>query len=155
MKEIINNLFLGDIHDAISVSQTKSVDAIVYVGQELPDDLAFHSSIPVVHIPLVDGVNDELRIHLALINIGYLTLEDKTLVACRAGLSRSPTVVVGFLAVYYPYKFKSLEDKGAFTFDKAYEYIHKLIPQFQPENNLLRTVKNVCKGYWKKERDRP
>lgn len=150
MIEIIKNLFLGNMQDAIRVSKTQEVDAIVYVGQELPDELAFHTLIPVVHIPLVDGVNDELRIHLALMNIGYLTLEDKTLVACRAGLSRSPTLVVGFLSAYLSYDYKP-EDEKAYTFDEAYKYVYKLVPKFQPEQNLLKTIKKVAKSYREKK----
>lgn len=147
MKKIIKNLFLGNCDDAIQASKTKSVDAIVYVGQELPRELSHESKIPVVHVPLKDGYNDDLPIHLILGILGHLTLEDKTLLACRGGISRSPTLAVAYLATYHSKKY-SIEDEESFTLLDATMLIHKLIPEYQPEPIFLKCVKDVAKSYW-------
>ena len=140
MNEITKNLYQGDVNDAIRVSRTKEVDAIVYVGQELPKELSHESKIPVIHFPLKDGKGShELLVTMAILDIGFLTFEDKTLVACRAGISRSPTIVVGYLATY-----------EEMSFDDAVAQIHKLSPSYQPEPNFLKTVKKVVKKWYRK-----
>ena len=140
MIKVCKNLYQGNLQDVETVVNGRQVKAIVYLGQDLPDKLSYNSNVPVVHIPMVDGDNDELTIHLALLNISYLCLDDKTLVACRAGISRSPVIVAAYLSVY---------EYENHNFDKALERIRKLNPTFQPEQNLLKVVRKVCESYFK------
>jgi len=144
MIKIMKNLYVGNMEDAILASQTKSVKVIIYVGQKIPTELSYsHNNITVVHIPLVDGENDELSIHLVLLNVAYLVLDDdKTLVACRQGMSRSPTVIVAYLAVY------GYNEKTKNRFQKAFTKIHKLIPNYTPVPELLKSVKEACETYF-------
>jgi len=125
--------------DAISASQNKTVDAIVYLGQELPHKLSHESKIPIFHFPLKDGKNNELSYHVIIATIGYLVLGDKTLVACRQAISRSPTIVIAYLAVY---------ERERFSFDESYTCVRKLNPTLIPEPHLLQSVKEVVKSYW-------
>ena len=144
MIKVCKNLYQGNETDAIEAASGKDIDVIVYIGQDLPDKLSYNCKPPVVHIPMVDGDNDELTIHLALLNISYSVLDDKTLVACRAGISRSPLLVAAYLAVY---------ESDKYTFDKALNRVRKLNPTFQPEQNLLQAVRKVCKSYFKGEQN--
>lgn len=142
IRKIHKNLYHGNREDAILASKSKVVDVIVYLGQDLPYELSHDSQIPIIHIPMKDGNNDDLKIHLVFLNIGYIELDDKVLVSCRAGISRSPTIITGFLATYY---------SGKYTFENALRKVKKLIPEFQPESNLLRKVEEVVKTYVKWE----
>jgi len=138
MIKIEKNLYQGNLDDAIEASKNKTVDAIVYLGQELPRKLSHESKIPVIHIPMKDGENEEILVHLALLNIGFLETDDKTLVACRAGISRSPIIITAYLATYH---------YARVDFDRAYNRVKRLIPSFNPEQNLLAIVKKVVESY--------
>ena len=132
MIKIEENLYQGDIQDAIEASLTKTVDVIVYLGQELPKPLSHISQVSIVHLPLKDGHNEALKFEILLMNMGHLTVDNKTMVACRAGISRSPSAIVAFLTAY----------KG-WEFDTATEYVRRIIPQFQPEPHFLQDLKVV------------
>ena len=135
MIEISKNLYLGSQEDALRVSRTKEVDAIVYLGQELPTKLSFNSQIPVFHIPLKDGEgNFKLSITETLLLVSYLTLEDKTLVACRAGLSRSSAIIAGCIV---------FSNSGKYSFDKALSIVKSKAPAIMPELHLLADIKTV------------
>jgi len=146
MIKVSANLYQGNLEDAIRVSKTKEVDALVWLSQEIPHELSHGSMIPVVHIPLVDGMNEDLRVVLAFDTISFLILDDKTLVACRSGISRSPTIVVAYLAVY-----KYTSSNVMKNFEKAFLKIHKLNPNYQPEPHLLESVRNTVKKHFSNE----
>jgi len=131
MREIIKNLFQGDKTAAITASQGAFVDYIVYLGQELPHELAFESKIPVVHIPLKDGLGsiDAWRLACDIID---KCLQKKVLVACRAGISRSPMMIVCYL----------LKKQRKPNFNKVFKYVSNLIPEIHPEPNMFSMIKD-------------
>ena len=106
IKKLFGKLYHGNMQDVIKALKTKEVDVIVYLGQELPIKISYKSSLPIVHIPLNDGKNMSLKIDLALLNIAYLELDDKVLVACRAGISRSVAICAAHLYVCRDKDFK-------------------------------------------------
>lgn len=129
MIEIQPNLFQGDRDDAIRCSQNKSVDVIIYLGQEMNEyKLMYRSKIPVIHIPLNDGHNPQSRLEYVMLNIAYAVVDDKVLLACRLGISRSPALTVLYLT-----KHKS--------FDDAYNFVKKKIPHMQIEPHLYKAIK--------------
>ena len=58
LKKIVENLYIGDMETAIRANSGKLVDWIIYIGQELPRELSFNPQVPVIHIPIVDGVDN-------------------------------------------------------------------------------------------------
>ena len=139
MIKIAENLFQGDLNDALRTSAEKTVDVIVYLGQGMPDKLAY-GDVPVIHIPLKDGKDLELKINIIFSSIGLsnLKLQQKTLVACRAGLSRSPIIIAGFLGIV-KYNHPS--------FSKGFKEMKKLIPNCMPHPDLLENIKKFVENY--------
>lgn len=146
MIEITKNLYQGDVNDAIQASQQKTVDAIIYLGQAIPRELSHESKIPIFHVPLKDGDNNhEISIHMILANIVYLNLtlhDNKTLVACRAGISRSPTLVAAYLSICKPEEL---------DFEKALKYMYSINTSYQPEPNFLEIIRKFANSYWGNE----
>ena len=105
------------------------MDCIVYIGQELPEKLAFNSSVPVVHVPLKDGVDDRGKWDLASELVGFCLKRGRVLVACRGGKSRSP-----MLAVYW------LVGNG-YDFQRAFDFVKSGVPEFRPEMGLVEMLK--------------
>jgi len=140
MIHVKDNLYQGDREDAIRVSRSKEVDAIVYVGQEFPIEL-IGSQIPVVHLPFKDGEgNLDLQFHLAIANIQYLTLDDRTLVACRGGISRSPLIVAMVLALDQEFPDLQLQ----------IQKVKEKISQTQINQTLLKTAEKAFQVYLEK-----
>lgn len=140
MIEIIPNLFQGDRNDAIRCSRDGSVGLIVYLGQEMNEQkLMYGSKVPIIHIPLNDGHNPELKLEYVLVNITYGIVSDKVLLACRLGVSRSPALTILYLTL----------DK---SFDDAYNYVKKKIPQMQIEPHLYKVIEELGTSAEKKGR---
>jgi len=105
--QVWSNLFQGDWQGAVYVSRNPEtprgkIDWIIYVGQELPRELSHDSKVPVIHIPMKDGREDEKKIMMALSVINAVRLsEENVLVACRAGISRSPVLCAAYLSWIY------------------------------------------------------
>tara|TARA_R110002072_G_scaffold302999_2_gene491064 strand:- start:12913 stop:13386 length:474 start_codon:yes stop_codon:yes gene_type:complete len=86
-------------------------DAAGLFAAEIPTvvDLAYEESPALLprqmaycRFPVVDGAgNDPSLLRLALLTtVELLRCEVRTVVACSAGMSRSPTIAIGALAVY-------------------------------------------------------
>ena len=140
--KIFGKLYQGNMEDVIKVLKSKEVDVIVYLGQGLSKGIAFKSSLPIVHVPLNDGENMSFKIDLALLNIAYLELDDKVLVACRAGISRSVTICAAYLHIY-----RSEDFPGSFDdcLKRVQEITKNKVPQSQ---DLIDSVKKAVKKYW-------
>ena len=141
--KIFGNLYHGNMQDVIEVLKTKEVDVIVYLGQGLPKGIAYRSSLPIVHVPLNDGENIGLKIDLVLLNIAYLELDDKVLVACRAGLSRSVVICAAYLYIYQKENFPE-------SYDECLRHVRFLIKQLDkpiPNPELIKSVKDAIKKY--------
>ncbi len=95
-------LWTGNSRDARDPRQItgKGIEAVVDVSCE-EEPAVLPRSITYCRIPLRDGQgNDEWHLQLALQVVSSLvTAKVPTLVACSAGMSRSPCVAVGGLAI--------------------------------------------------------
>ena len=133
MQQITEHLYIGDMQDTLSVSNDNSFDVLVYLGQEIPPKLCFNCTPTCLHIPIVDGENGLSKIR-KVIFITYLALlnNDKILIACRAGISRSVCVTTSAYALI-----------NKMSFDEAYKYIKHVRPQSQPELHLLHDVRKI------------
>ena len=110
MSNIIPNLYLGDVHDALAVSQGDNplnITRMITVSKEL----AAHIHPDPAHVQhLVIEVNDapteDLRQYfyaaIGFIDQG-LRKNERTLVHCYAGISRSSTIVLAYMLHEYPY----------------------------------------------------
>ena len=132
MQQITDKLYQGDIKDALANTQSSNIDVIVYLGQELPTQLCFNCKSLCLHLPLVDGKNDLSKIRKAIFIIYLTSLNNKLLVACRGGISRSILIVSSIYAL-----------QNNISFDSAYWHIKELAPQAQPELNLLREIQQI------------
>lgn len=133
MREITKNLYQGNAEDAIRASKNKSVDVIIYLGQEIPHELSHESKVPVIHIPIKDGKDLKSKWNIMCVSIGtFVYKESIALVACRAGLSRSPMAVVYYLCI--------LEN---FQFDKTYKFVKEKIPEMIPAPDLYNQIKEM------------
>lgn len=131
MIEILLNFFQGDRNDAIRCSRDKSAGVIIYLGQEMNEQkLMYGSKVPLIHIPLNDGHNPQSKLEYVMLNVAYALVEDKVLLACRFGISRSPALTILYLT-------------KRMLFDDAYNYVKKKIPQMQIEPHLYKVIKEA------------
>ena len=133
MNEICRNLYQGDAEVAIQAAQNKTVDYIIYLGQEMPYELSHESKVPVIHIPLKDGENDERRIEAVGEILRYVTT-GKVLVACRKGISRSP-----LLCLYYLVKY----NYNRRDFRNVEGYIRRKVKSFLPSPKLYWQIRRM------------
>ena len=153
MIEILKDLYQGNREDAINASHEHLVDYVVYVGQELPLELSHHSPVPIAHIPLKDGRDNVAKWKLVEETVRTCHNKGKTLVACRGGISRSPTVILyhilrtGGFVTNGNLEIEFLGYKGKSNFEAAYKFVKAKIPMFQPERNLLRMIRRRLEWY--------
>lgn len=110
MSHIIPNLYLGDVHDAMAVSEGGNplgITRMITVSKELaahinPDPAQVQHLV----IQVDDSPHEDLRQYfyaaIGFIDRG-LRRNEKTLVHCYAGISRSSTIVLAYLLHAYPY----------------------------------------------------
>ena len=132
MQQITDKLYQGDIKDALANTQSSNIDVIVYLGLELPTQLCFNCKSLCLHLPLIDGKNDLSKIRKAIFIIYLTSLNNKLLVACRGGISRSILITTSLYAL-----------TNNISFDSAYWHIKELAPQAQPELNLFREIQQI------------
>ena len=126
MQQITPTLFIGDMQDAMAATSS-NFDVLIYLGQEIPMQLCFNCEPVCLHFPLIDGANGLTKIRHTVL-LAYITLlsGNKTLVACRAGISRSVCLTASMYAL-----------SQRISFDEAYKHVKHVRPQAQPELNLL------------------
>jgi protein-tyrosine phosphatase len=102
MREAITNaLWLGNAMDARNVSAVLDlrIVAVVDLAMEEPP-IQFPRDIVYCRIPLVDGSGNRPEIIRAAVDLTASLIDSRvpTLVACGAGMSRSPIIVAAALA---------------------------------------------------------
>ena len=132
MQQITPKLYQGDIKDALATTQSTNIDVLIYLGQEMPTQLCFNCKIACFHIPLNDGKNDMSKLRKTIFIIYLTSLNNKLLIACLAGISRSILLATSIFALT-----KNI------SFDAAYWHIKEMVPQSQPELNLLRQIQQI------------
>lgn len=133
MQRITDKIYIGDREDAISQASSGYVDLILYLGQEIPEKLCFKCTPTCVHLPLKDEPNGLLKIRKVLF-LAYIasTLNEKMLIACRAGISRSVLVTASLYAL-----------TQKVSFNDAYQHLKRVRQQSYPELGLMREVRQV------------
>lgn len=124
-------IWVGDMEDAYAHRVHPEVKAILYLGQEMPTFLSHNiGGLTIVHFPLVDGYNSpEKMANATAIADTLLSRNRSLLIACRAGISRSPIVAVLLLVRRY-----------RFTYPHAYCVVNKAILSMIPPLDLLRAA---------------
>lgn len=109
MSNILPNLYLGDVHDALAVSQGDNplnIARVLTVSKELAAHIHPPAHIQHLVIEVNDAPTEDLRQYfyaaIDFIDKG-LRRNEKTLVHCYAGISRSSTIVLAFMLHGYPY----------------------------------------------------
>lgn len=108
--EIIENVFLGDMTDALEFDKTIS-GSIIVVLEQRPSNEPHHS----LHIPILgpDGYAHSEQLDKLANVIDSLSRRKKpVLVHCMAGIERSPLAIVWYLYRYYE-----------MTLDDAYQHV--------------------------------
>lgn len=97
MNQIDEHLFIGDADDAAKVSKNR-VDAVLNLAKEITDPKV--EGVENVKVSLTDdGNNDCSSIDEAVAVLARLQGEGKrTLVHCRSGRSRAPSIVAAYFA---------------------------------------------------------
>jgi len=147
MNQITDKIWLGDLQDAqnISVLQAANIKAVLSLLENL--ESYFSSLIQIAYqkaqiqhtlVSMIDGGNnqdDAFRQAFAVLE-GFQDQGLNTLVHCGAGVSRSPSVVIGWLMKH-----------AKLTWDEALNEVGHKRPVIFPNPALKRTVLKVL-GAW-------
>ena len=109
MSLIINNLYLGSKSDAFSTEFTNA--SILNCAKEVPKSPYCKDYL---HLPLDDVYEEQLSPYFTIANEfieNQLQKGNKVLVHCHAGISRSASIIIGFLM------YKNM------SFTEAYDYV--------------------------------
>ncbi len=105
MNWITDTILIGNYADSQRVNQVReasiqSILRLIHAGKGVDRDELGVQTIAV--IPLIDGPgNDPRHLQDAIDTLAMLVEEESpVLVHCRAGISRAPTIVAGYLAKY-------------------------------------------------------
>ena len=87
-----------------------------------------------LHVPIVDFPTEDLRGHLDtlcdFIHDALSEQQNKVLVHCLAGLSRSPAVVIAYLMKHHN-----------MTFAEAHNFVFERRPMISPNNGFVEQLK--------------
>ena len=123
--EILPNLFLGDLQDAIDFAKTKDGHIIV-VLESRPASEPFQS----IHVPVITSsgsVHSSQLNKVGCIIHALLSQGKPLLVHCAAGIERSPLTTVWYLHKWH-----------GMSLDEAYSYVKKRRPQVQDRQQWLK-----------------
>ncbi|QDU04622.1 Dual specificity phosphatase, catalytic domain [Gimesia chilikensis] len=105
MREILPRLlWIGNARDARDLNQVLDlgITAVIDLAREEPP-VSYPREIVYCRLPLIDGdENQTVVLQTALTTVArFITAELPTLVACSAGMSRSPAIVAGALSLVH------------------------------------------------------
>lgn len=142
MIKVFENLYQGNLEDVKQCLKNKNVDFIVYLGQGLNKSVTFKSKLPIIHIPLNDGENNDEKIDMTLLNIALIETYNKVLVACRQGVSRSVAICAAYLYIY---------KKGNFpkNYDDCLSCVQMITKTTnKPNEELIKSIKCAITKHW-------
>lgn len=136
ISKILDNLYLGSYEDAIDFYKLKNLGIthivnLSYLPNPYPNDFVY------LKIDLYDDPLENISqyfnftiqwIYDAIMNGG------KVLVHCRAGISRSSTIILAFLVKLF-----------GITLEKAYNYVKNIRPIIQPNEGFVKQLKDYFK----------
>ena len=109
MREILPRLlWIGNAHDARDFNQVLDlgITAVIDLAWEEPP-ISYPREIVYCRLPLIDGdENQTVVLQTALTTVArFISADLPTLVACSAGMSRSPAIVAGALSLVHDCSF--------------------------------------------------
>jgi atypical dual specificity phosphatase len=137
MSQILENLWIANIHnvrDEYFISYITKATHILNCTEELP--LLYPKPLITKRIPLNDdGEEDTCSVvqiteAIDILDDWLQNKENRVIVHCAAGISRSPTVVLGWL----------IKKKGM-SFDDAMDFVHSKRDFIRPNPFFLRFLK--------------
>lgn len=118
MREILPRLlWIGNARDARDLNQVLDlgITAVIDLAREEPP-ISYPREIVYCRLPLIDGdENQTVILQTALTTVAHFISADlPTLVACSAGMSRSPAIAAGALSLVHDCSFaEALQQVGA------------------------------------------
>lgn len=137
---VFNGLYISDIYGAQNTNWLQSSGfAGVIDLSNAPNAVKFPKQIDVLRIPVDDNVHNKIRPYFLktqqFIDF-YLEKKKKVLVFCRAGVSRSATIIINYLMKTF-----------SLTVDDAILFLKKKRPQIQPNSGFLKQLKDEMMSY--------
>lgn len=132
---VFNGLYISDIFGAQNVNwlQSSGFGGVIDISNA-PNVVKFPKQLDVLRIPVDDNAHSKIRPYFLktqqFIDY-YMEKKKKVLVFCRAGVSRSATIIINYLMKTF-----------SLTVDEAILFLKKKRPQIQPNNGFLKQLKD-------------
>lgn len=131
MSEIVPGLFLGNANDAenMSLLQQNQIKSIINISQTIPCYHETERLFDYLRVPCNDSSQENIVQHFQRTSESIqmsLSLNQNVLVHCQAGVSRSPSFVIGYLMEHH-----------SKTFDQAYSLVREKRTIINPNFNFL------------------
>lgn len=136
MTKITEYMYLGDVDDARKLKEGSSkYDCIINLYADSINDKSYRKfkHIPVIYVNIEDNESENIAKYFKYLNDVIQGVErrgEKVLIHCRAGVSRSASVVIAYLM--YRYKL---------NLEEAFEYVKNKRPQIDPNYGFLKRLK--------------
>ena len=131
MDWITENIALGDWMDAEKLPHS-GITRVLNMAKEV----SIRHELPALHMHILDGVEMQTNVlEKAREFLGEADDDDKTLVHCVAGVSRSPSIVAMHLAL-----------KHGRTFDEALAFVKSKRSVVDPDAAVMRSVRRFVKS---------
>ncbi|AYV82863.1 MAG: internalin-A precursor [Hyperionvirus sp.] len=129
--KIIDNLYLGDHNSAKNIELLKKFKIIAIINIS-GGKMLFQSEIKYLRINMPDSDKSKITDHLdeAVKFISDHIKNGAVLVHCHAGMSRSPSFIVAYLA-----------RKNQMTVDDALLHVKKCRPAIRPKDKFIEEIK--------------
>jgi hypothetical protein len=148
MTEIVRNLYIGNIQTAANYEWLKAhnIKLIVNCTGNIPNYFAGDiKGLKYIKLELNDDLQEKIK-DACLFSYGYInkTLErgNSVLIHCRAGISRSSTILIYYL----------LRKNNAGLSD-VWTYIKKIYPKAKPNINYRHQLRELCQGMSHQKKD--
>lgn len=135
MFKIIDNLYLGAYYNAHNDRELKSfgIKTIVNLAREVPE--CEFSGIATIKFDWLDQHNFDIKSELdAVLDVIHSRISEPVLVHCRAGVSRSASVVIAYLMKYRD-----------MPFDDAHKHVKMMKPNINPNIGFMKVLKEYKK----------
>ena len=140
MSQIFSNLWItpGDVARDYDILREYQITHILNCAEEEPNRYP-KKNVTVIHIPLTDDEDENAMNQIvqgAQILAVWMNTGAKTIVHCKAGISRSVTVVLAYLIIYKNY-----------TYNQAYLFVQEKRNIIYPNDfyrKLLKDLEQTC-----------
>lgn len=128
---IINNIYIGNL-DSVHYEKLKTIGItdIIICGKNLKNDI--HSKFNNIEFLIDDSFEQQIIEHIKISNKYIDNNNNKILIHCYSGISRSSSFVIGYVMHYLN-----------INFNEAYSYVKFKYPRAIPNDNFIEQLKNV------------